>query len=68
MTNEIFIRNSLEEIGKGEVALHLAHILCLEGNCEIDYNDTTFTIREKDCTISRYVQRYLGESPSEYRG
>jgi len=56
MTTEIIIRNSLEGIGEGEVALHLAHILCLAGNCEINYNGTPFTIREKDCTIIRATQ------------
>ena len=64
MTNEIIIRNSLEGIGEGEVALHLAHILCLEGNCGIDYNDTTFTIREKDCTIIRATQLVTAVRPS----
>lgn len=56
MTTEIIIRNSLEGIGEGEVALHLAHILCLAGNCEINYNGSPFTIREKDCTIIRATQ------------
>ncbi len=56
MTNEIIIRNTLEGIGEGEVALHLAHILCLAGNCEINYNGTPFTIREHDCTIIRATQ------------
>ncbi len=30
MTKEVIIRNTLEGIGEGEVALHLAHILCLD--------------------------------------
>ena len=64
MTNEIIIRNSLEGIGEGEVALHLAHILCLEGRCEIDYNDATFTIQEKDCTIIRATQLVTAVRPS----
>ena len=64
MTNEIIIRNSLEGIGEGEVALHLAHILCLKGRCEIDYNDATFTIQEKDCTIIRATQLVTAVRPS----
>ena len=53
MKSEVIIRNTLEGIGEGEVALHLAHILCLAGSCEINYNGEFFTIREKDCTIIR---------------
>ena len=64
MTTEIIIRNSLEGIGEGEVALHLAHILCLAGNCEINYNGTPFTIREKDCTIIRATQLVGEVGPS----
>ena len=56
MTREVIIRNSLEGIGEGEVALHLAHILCLAGSCEINYNGDSFTIRERDCTIIRATQ------------
>ena len=56
MSTEIIIRDTLEGIGEGEVALHLAHILCLSGSCEIYYNDGTFTVREKDCTIIRATQ------------
>lgn len=56
MTREVIIRNSLEGFGEGEVALHLAHILCLAGSCEINYNGDSFTIRERDCTIIRATQ------------
>lgn len=56
MKGEIIIRDTLEGVGEGQVALHLAHILCLGGSCEIDYNDTTITIRERDCTIIRATQ------------
>jgi len=56
VTTEIIIRNTLEGIGEGEVALHLAHILCLGGSCEINYNGSPFTIREHDCTIIRATQ------------
>ncbi len=56
MSTEIIIRDTLEGIGEGEVAQHLAHILCLRGSCEINYNDGTFSIREKDCTIIRATQ------------
>ena len=45
MKSEVIIRNTLEGIGEGEVALHLAHILCLAGSCEINYNGEFFTIR-----------------------
>jgi len=64
MTKEIIIRDSLDGIGEGEVALHLAHILCLGGQCEITYNDSLFTIREKDCTIIRATQLIESVAPS----
>jgi AraC-like DNA-binding protein len=64
MTGEIIIRDTLDGIGKGDVALHLAHILCLGGSCEIDYNDDPFTIREKDCTIIRATQFVGSVRPS----
>lgn len=56
MRNEVIIRDTLQGIGEGEVALHLAHILCLEGSCEIGYNGNSFTIRKGDCTIIRATQ------------
>ena len=65
MTSEIIIRNTLSGIGQGEVALHLAHILCLGGSCEIFYNDAPFIIKEKDCTIIRATQLVGKVDPSE---
>lgn len=65
MTSEIIIRDTLQGIGEGEVALHLAHILCLGGNCEIVYNGAPFTIQEKDCTIIRATQLVGVIKPSE---
>lgn len=53
MTSEVIIRYTLDGIGEGEVAFHLAHILCLSGRCEIVYNHNLFTIEEKDCAIIR---------------
>ncbi|MBR0300240.1 MAG: hypothetical protein IJQ93_07995, partial [Bacteroidales bacterium] len=53
MTREVIIRNSLEGIGEGEVALHLAHILCLAGSCEI--NDPVFI--EKATPNNNYGMR-----------
>ena len=65
MSSDIVIRNTLEGIGEGEVALHLAHILCFGGSCEISYNDTTFSIREKDCCIIRATQLVSAVKPTD---
>lgn len=56
MAREIIIKDTLDGIGVGEVSLHLAHILCLAGSCEIGYNDSVLSVREKDCTIIRATQ------------
>ena len=56
MIKDLIIRNDLEGIGEGEVSLHLAHILCFSGHCNIRYNGMDFQIREHDCCIIRATQ------------
>ena len=56
MTKDLIIRNDLKGIGEGEVSLHLAHILCFSGHCDIRYNGKDFQIREHDCCIIRATQ------------
>lgn len=53
---DLIIRDSLEGIGKGEVSLHLAHILCLDGHCDIRFNGKDFRISRQDCCIIRATQ------------
>ena len=56
MMKDLIIRNSLEGIGEGEVSLHLAHILCLSGYCDIRFNGKNFRILKQDCCIIRATQ------------
>lgn len=56
MTKDLIIREGLEGIGEGEVSMHLAHILCMSGHCDIRYNGRDFRIRKHDCCIIRATQ------------
>jgi AraC family transcriptional activator of pobA len=65
MTTEVVIADTLEGIGGGDVSLHLAHILCLGGSCEIGYNGKTFQLHEKDCAVIRATQLIEKVIPDE---
>lgn len=56
MNKDLIICDSLDDIGKGEVSLHLAHILCLDGHCDIRFNGKDFRISRQDCCIIRATQ------------
>ena len=62
---DLIIKDNLEGIGKGEVRLHLAHILCFSGHCDIRFNGKEFRITRHDCCIIRATQLIESLSASD---
>lgn len=62
---DLIIKDNLEGIGKGEVSLHLAHILCFAGHCDIRFNGKDFRITRHDCCIIRATQLIESLSASD---
>lgn len=62
---DLIIKDNLEGIGKGEVRLHLAHILCFAGHCDIRFNGKDFRITRHDCCIIRATQLIESLSASD---
>lgn len=49
----IIVEQSLDNIGKGELAEYLTHAYCHEGSCTFVFNHKEFTVAAGDCMIIR---------------
>ena len=64
MTEDIIIKDTLEQLGTEVAHRYIAHVYCYEGTCEVLFNDNCFRLEAGDCMIIVSNKLVEGVTPS----